>query len=147
MSFIRPRPSVSTFALSLALLSMTCGGCGRSDTPVGPKLTANTSGKVSYNGQPVKNAIINFSNPKIGSYGTQLKDDGTYDIPKMAEGDFLVTVNPVNPPMAMTPPKDGKLPTAPERLDIPKKYRTAVEGMGKAIIKAGANTHDLDMKN
>ena len=125
------------------LVSMVLG-CGQSSSTVGPKQDASISGKVTYKGKPVTDAIISFESTDRGAYGGPFKD-GKYSVSKMASGEFTVTVTPVAGPPKMEPTADGKIPEPANREDVPQKYRSAASSGTKTTVKAGANTFDLDM--
>lgn len=133
-----------TAPLSGCLLLWVLAGCGDSGSSVGSLQDASISGKVTYKGAPVTNALISFENPDISTSGGPIQD-GTYSIPKLASGDFIVTVNPITPSVSMTMPADGKIPKPPERKDVPESYRNAKTSKAKATIETGTNTFDLDM--
>lgn len=143
-SVIRGRQLQVGGSVVLGLLVSMAIGCGQGGSNVGPKQDASISGKVTYKGKPVTDAIISFESPDRGAYGTPFKD-GTYSVPKMASGEFTVTVNPVAAPPKMEPTADGKIPEAAKREDVPQKYRGAATSGTKTTVKAGSNKFDLDM--
>lgn len=79
--------TVLRLGLFAVLLLALVGGCGNGSlTPV--KLT----GKVTYNGQPVKAGSLTF-HTDMGSYGTSLAGDGSYEIVDLPAGEVKVTVD------------------------------------------------------
>ena len=144
---VRPERGLMTRVTDFVMLGgLVCAfaGCGQGTRPVGPGQDASISGKVTYKGQPVTDARLSFENTDRGAYGTEFKG-GSYSIPKLVSGEFVVTVTPVIGPMTMTPAADGSIPKPTERADIPKKYRTAAESGVKTTVKTGTNTYNLDM--
>lgn len=141
---IRGRNLRVRVSLIFGVLVSAAIGCGQSSTTVGPKQDASISGKVTYKGKPVTDAIISFESTDRGAYGTPFKD-GTYSVSKLASGEFTITVNPVAAPPKMEPTADGKIPEAAKRDDVPQKYRSAATSGTKTTVKAGANKFDLDM--
>jgi hypothetical protein len=129
-----------TQGLMLAGLACVAIGCGGGDSGANPPITAQASGKVTADGKPVTEAVINFENVAVGAWGTKLKPDGTYEL-KLTPGDFNVTVVPIPPPSNMDP--SGGMPTVPKREEIPKKYRTGSTTPAKAKINEGENTFDV----
>ncbi len=103
------------------------------------------TGKVTYKGTPVTDALISFENTEMGAFGTEFKD-GAYSIPQGSSVEFSVSITPVTPPMTMTAAAGGKIPKAEPRKDIPKKYLDATKSGLTATIKPGkGNTYDVDM--
>ena len=128
------------------LAGLTCVfavGCGRDNPDVNPPLTARATGKVTADGKPVTEAVINFENVTIGAWGTKLKPDGTYEL-QLTPGDFNVTVVPIPPPSNMDP--SAGMPTVPKREEIPTKYRTGSKTPAKTTINEGENTFDLALE-
>jgi hypothetical protein len=72
--------------LLVALALVLAAGCNRSNAP------AKISGKVTYNGQPLKGGEIAFHSENMGTYRSSLAEDGSYDIVDMPAGPMTVTI-------------------------------------------------------
>jgi hypothetical protein len=134
------------FVKGFLLAGLACGfsiGCGGGSSSANPPLTAKVTGKVTANGKPLTEAVINFENVAVGAWGKKLNGDGTYEL-QMTPGEFKVTVVPVPPPSSMDP--SAGMPVVPKREEIPKKYRTGSTTPATAKINEGENTFDLDLK-
>lgn len=130
---------------SVVLLTIILVGC----KPSGPKQWP-ISGRVTFQGQPVAQGCVRFSNPQLGSdFTTFLKSDGTYTLvtskgPGLREGEYAVAIMP--PPADMPfdptqqPPKPQSYPS------IPQKYRDPTTSGLTTTIKAEANHYNIDMQ-
>jgi len=53
---------------------------------------ARISGKITYNGQPIKAGDLKFHAADGGAYGGLISNDGTYAATDLPEGEMIVTV-------------------------------------------------------
>ncbi|MEJ5277159.1 MAG: hypothetical protein WHU94_14705, partial [Thermogemmata sp.] len=74
---IRSRPS-GWLLLAVVIVPLTA--CG-------PR-SGSLSGKVTYKGEPLKGGTITFLGPY--TYSTDIKLDGSYEIPKMYSGSYRI---------------------------------------------------------
>ncbi|MBX9622767.1 MAG: carboxypeptidase-like regulatory domain-containing protein [Gemmataceae bacterium] len=75
-------------ALALAGLAVGLAGCSKS----GP--SAKVTGKVLYQGQPVKAGVVYFKSDEHGSYSARLgEDEGTYTFNDLPAGTYTVLVD------------------------------------------------------
>ncbi len=131
--------------VALVLLGLCLTGCG------GPReILGKVSGKVTFQGEPVSEGLVIFSNTDKGVYMTaKLGPDGSYAV-KMAEGSGLplgtyqVSITPplVEVPLGpmLTPPKPRAFP------NIPPKYRRNETSGLTLTVEQGDNTFDVDME-
>ena len=106
-------------------------------------------GKVTFQGKPVSEATIRFSNPATGvDVIAKLGPDGAYVVDTargrgLPEGSYQVDITPIAP----VPPGGmlGPPPPLPNRPDIPERYRqTSSSGLSLAV-KSDTNTFDVEM--
>lgn len=137
---------------------------------------ASLSGKVSYNGKPLKGGSVSFiSTEGLPSDSGAIKEDGTYTVPNITSGKYKVCVDTsflmppqprgaaAPPPSGQTkaPPKDavipeGYKPSSPadmaiaanskKFIKIPPKYMNAEQTDLSIDIKGGSQTYDIDLK-
>jgi hypothetical protein len=127
--------------LVLAALACLCG-CRGTSTALG-----EVSGKVTFEGKPVKEGRVTFQNPESGAAAdARLNEDGTYTLSAaLPAGEYKVTVTPLIERRQV----DGKGPVVGEEKpapDIPEKYRTVGSTELKATVKEGKNDFNFDMK-
>jgi hypothetical protein len=135
-------------------------GCGSS--------TGTVSGKVTYNGKPLKGGSVTFfvSGAKPDRVSAEIDRDGKYTAYNVPAGKAIVTVdtdrlNPKNikgkrysPPPGVAAPKgfnEGKGGVSPEEaaerfVEIPSKYSKEDESGLTCEVKGGAQPHDIDLK-
>lgn len=133
-----------SIALGIALALCVFSGCG-SDI-------AEVKGRVTLDGQPLKDATVMFLPAGGGRPGTAITDaDGRYELlftgtEKGAMiGKNVVKISTYYPPMGNTG-ADGKtseIPACPERL--PAKYHDRTELI--AEVKPGVRAYDFDLKS
>lgn len=118
------------------------GGC----TGDGAAARYTVTGKVTYQGQPVEEGMIQFENPDAGqSNSSPLGPGGAYalDVPA---GPYKVTVMP---PKIMA---KGTADSPPDEIDdpnvknIPKKYRRVETSGLAAQVEKGQTTFDFELK-
>jgi hypothetical protein len=159
----RPRLARALAGLGLALLLSVLVGCGPG--------TGNVSGRITYNGKPLPGAIVVFqpADSTKNPMSVALDKESRYSV-TLPTGDVRVTVDTrINVPkasMPMVPPnpekeaqaKDGEKEAAADApkgddggrragkfVPIPERY-ASVESSGlKFAVKAGDQTHDIDL--
>ena len=113
--------------------------------PSGPEV-GEVSGKVSFKGQPVKEGTVTFLNPSEGGAGeSPIGANGSYTIPELVVGDYIVIVTPL---MEMKDTDPGKSPPAPVEKsapNIPIKYRQQGLTPLKSPVKKGKNEIQIEM--
>lgn len=128
----------------LAVAVIAISGCGQS----GPKLRP-VSGKVTFQGKPVVEGSIRFSNPRAGvDIVAKLGADGTYAV-AMARGAGL----PEETYQIAIVPNRKSAPTGtfvaspePNPSDIPPKYRDPATSGLTMTVKPESNVFDVDMQ-
>jgi hypothetical protein len=129
-------------ALVLALLGMQTGCGGVTKAPV--------SGRVTYNGNPVKTGTILFLDPDGVAGASDLDGDGRYQL-QAAVGENTVTVESrgEGKPVAKGGPEGGagygKM--APGKLLIPERYISPMNSGLKFNVRPGPNTADFTLKD
>ncbi|HUP81879.1 MAG TPA: carboxypeptidase-like regulatory domain-containing protein [Pirellula sp.] len=127
--------------IASCLSSVFIVGCFQSGPDVG-----EVSGKVTFKGQPVKEGTVTFLNPSEGGAGeSPIDDNGSYAIPKLVVGDYIVIVTPL---MEMKDTDPGKSPPAPVEKsapNIPVKYRQQGLTPLKSAVKKGKNEFQIEM--
>lgn len=120
-------------------LGWLISGC----SPNGPVMHQVT-GKITFEGQAVKEGSITFEDPKTGAaQRAELTPDGSYSI-QLQEGNYQICIEPLmveRTTKADTPPDL----TYKKADDIPAKYRSTAEAGLKHTV-TGPGTYDLDMK-
>lgn len=131
----------------MAGLCTLSAGCSSSDQMA----TAPVSGKVTYNGQPVKGGSVMFSpvasgtqEPGKGASGT-VKDDGTYVLGTYSADDGAVvgkhTVAYIPPTSEVAEaPEGGHVQAAP-----PSEYAGLQPKQKEVEVKSGSNTIDIEL--
>jgi hypothetical protein len=123
----------------MLVLLLGAPGCGGGSGPVG-----HVSGKVTFQGQPVREGRVTFEGPD--SAEGLLTADGSYTLTKpLPLGEYGVTVMP----LVSREQVDGKGPVvgvSKPAPDIPEKYRTIGETTLKATVIKGKNEHKFDMQ-
>jgi hypothetical protein len=120
--------------LLIALILLT--GC----EPSGP---ATVTGKVTFDGAPVKAGTVGF-HPDRGMtpYYAIIQPDGTYSlttetVATIPAGSYTVTVN------GQEPPRASKGPPGPGKVITPQKYADKATSPLRASVRPGVNTIDL----
>ena len=132
--------------IACVVLAMSAG-CSR-------KLPCRVLGQVSFNGKPVAQAQVYFSNASLG-IGTlvDVQADGSFEV-KTAKGSGLPAGTyqlAVRPPVQTKTVEEVKktgpfAPPPPECKDIPPKYRnTATSGFQAVIPETGEIALELSM--
>lgn len=137
-----------TIPCSLALVVLGAGVLGLGGCGSGQKL-GRVHGKVTFQGKPVSEGIISFSNREKGVFLTaKLSADGSYELVTaqgrgLPLGTYQAAINPplVDAPLgpALGPPK---VPAYP---NIPEKYRKPETSGLTLTVKEGDNPFDVDM--
>ena len=138
-SFLRVGVTAGIFIVAFGM-----AGCGAN----GPKLSP-VSGRVTFQGKPVAAGMVRFSNPSAGvDIMANLQPDGTYSV-RMAKGSGLpegTYAVAVEPPRVDAPVGAMTLPPAPNRPDIPTKYRQPSTSGLTLTVKSGSNVFDVEMQ-
>lgn len=132
----------------LILSTVALSGCGSATSEHGP--VGTLSGKVTFNGEPVKEGVVQFNNPEKGFGGQAVIDEeGNYtvsnDLGGLVTGTYQISVVP---PMIEksfgpdTPPSE----VPKEMPNIPKKYHYPNTSGLSFQVKEGENTFDIEMK-
>ncbi len=119
-------------------------GCGGGS---GEKPTASVTGKVTFNGEPVKGGSLNFApaggGAEPGKPGTaEIGEDGTYSVSTYGDGDGAV-VGPHTVSYSAPSPEaaeaeggdEGHVAAKPSEYDglVPKETKVTVESGGSTI--------------
>jgi hypothetical protein len=135
-------------------------GCGYDDG-IGKRFAV--SGRVTYNGQPVKTGSVNFypedpntARPAVG----EIQQDGSYRLTTQTPGDgamggkYKVAISAYDVDTSKTAPLTGGVPDqaavaqAPRKSLIPIKYSgTDESGLTATIGPNSTNTFNFDLKD
>jgi hypothetical protein len=131
----------SVLIITAASLCIFAAGCSS-----GPA-KGEVHGKVTFKGQPVKDGIVTFLNPKEGGAAeAAIGADGSYAVRGgVAVGEYVVEIKPL---MEIKDTDPGKSPPAPVEKpapDIPKKYRMQGTTPLRAAVKTGPNELNFEM--
>lgn len=134
----------SLCALVTGTLAIVCSGCSSGK--------ASATGKVSLNGEPVKNGTITFYDKDGVGTSSVLDADGGYRIEGLPPGTLKVTLS--RPPAGSTAPakavdrgvRSGTEPKGPERLPAPDKYESPTTSGVTVQLKPGSNELDITFK-
>jgi hypothetical protein len=138
----------SALAIWCAMSLVGCGG------QAGPKLYS-AGGKVTYQGQPVKNATVVFQ-PDKGPVATGTTDEsGKFTLSTgpgsgAVEGKYQIAVTAVSGGTVanMTPEeyaKQGEMPTAERKSLIPEKYNDIANSGLTAIVTITPEKNQFDL--
>lgn len=122
---------------------LVAAGCGRSDM-------GRVAGRVTFQGRPVPDAVLNFVPPKGPWAAGKTDADGRFTLSTFAKGDgslagkcqVLITpyVEPPPPPSSVKEPPPRPVAPRPEedtRPDIPKAYRAPSTSPLTADVQPG----------
>lgn len=103
-------------------------------------------GKVTYQGQPVKEGTVYFNDAAKGTGGSAtIKEDGMYESNSpLAEGTYQVCISP--PLVKIETPNAAPTEGLKDVKDIPKKYHSPTTSGFTATISKSATTFDFQMK-
>jgi hypothetical protein len=121
--------------VSLAILFFA--GCGG-----GPD-TTTVSGKVSFEGKPVGDAVINFQARGAKPLGGATNSDGTYSF-DLPAGEYQVRIDAPAP----LPPgwKEGDPEPPPAPRAVPEKYASyGTSGLTATVTDGGSQTVDFSL--
>ena len=131
-------------ALLLAAIVLGVTGCDR-----GPPIS-EVSGKVTFQGQPVSEGVINFASESGFGAQARLAADGSYSLRShhgkgIPLGSYKVSIAP--PPFDPVPADLSKPPAErPQYPDIPARYRSFDTSGLTAEVREGGNVFEFDMK-
>ena len=149
-----------TQILRLALLVPTVALLGCSSNKLVP---AKISGKLSYQGQPIKAGTLAFYTPDGVSYAGQISLDGTYSASDLPEGELVVTVDTEHlSPAHKAPtgkdverrmkmmqqqqqPPPGSTPPEQPYIKLPEKYKSPKTSPLTVTLTRGRQVKDLDL--
>ena len=127
-------------ALALAGLAVGLAGCSKS----GP--SAKLTGKVTYQGQPLKCGVIYFKGDD-GQYDARIREeDGSYAIGDLPTGTYTVLVdnetwNPDQNPQSYVKSKGGKKIAAGSTKGLSEYNQTS--GGGEKVVEGGQKKEEL----
>jgi hypothetical protein len=127
--------------LATATLCTLISACNSSSGPPRYKI----SGKVAFQGQPVEEGVITFSEPTTGQVNEgPLGSGGVYST-ELPAGSYKVSVSP---PLVQSKPTADTPPDWVEKNvnNIPKKYRRQETSGLTADIAKDKRTFDFDLK-
>jgi len=147
------RRAIVALAGILAALLLT--GC--------PRATGTLTGKVTYQGKPLKAAAISFISTDSGrSYAAGLKEDETYYIPDMQAGQYKVCVDTAylkgspgatpmpglggQSPASKSPAAAQQAANSKKYLYIPDKYADPDKTDLTYTFKGGSENWDIELK-
>jgi len=148
-----------TVVLSLTAL-FSLSGCGPDD---GLGKRFKVSGKVTYNGQPLKSGTVDFfpEDPNTARPATgEIQEDGSYRLTTQTPGDgamggkykVAISAYEVDKAQTSSPPQGGSadqvaVARAQKKSLIPIKYSgTDASGLA-ATVGPGSTTHNFDLKD
>ena len=123
----------------LGAIALAGFGCGRSDLPE----LGTVTGRVTMDGKPLPNALVQFHSESGGRPGTGITDsDGVYTLTFIDDVKGAI-VGPNNVEITTVWP-DGE-PGPGQREMIQEKYNSATTL--KQTVKAGSNTFDFPLES
>lgn len=129
------RQSLVATLLGCCLLA----GCGPAAKPTG-----NLQGAVTFDGAPVKDAMVQIQSLKSGeAFAAKVDAEGKFAFKPVTTGEYNVSVVPTFEAPVAGASKDP--PKPPERKDIPDRYRTSSKSGLKVDVKTGDNTFDAKL--
>ncbi|MEW4527500.1 MAG: carboxypeptidase-like regulatory domain-containing protein [Maioricimonas sp. JB045] len=133
--------------MCLVPLTLTACGCGRSDLPE----LGDVSGHVTLDGQPLADAIVNFTPVGEGRPSTAQTDaEGYYELQYLADvsgaliGEHVVTIEPV-----VTEEMDDYDEENPQAGGTapPQLPASATDGSLRENVVAGSNSIDIQLSS
>lgn len=129
------------FLSGIALVVIGLSGCSGGPAP---DPTATVTGKVTFQGAPVSEGVINFYDAKRGNAAvTKLGADGTFSADSVVLGDYGIFITPLQVDAPVDATKPAPLPANPA--NIPEKYRDVKTSGFKTTVKSGGNKAEFDM--
>jgi hypothetical protein len=140
---MRPNGRV-LFAAAVCAAAVAVIQLGCEDGPA----RGEVSGKVTFKGNPVKEGLVTFLNPKEGgAHEANIQPDGSYAIQGGAVvGEYVVEIKPLVVIVDTDPGKSPPAPVEKAAPDIPKKYRMQGTTPLTAAVKQGKNEINFEMK-
>jgi len=128
----------------LASALVVLPGCGSSEA------IGKLSGRVTFQGQPVPEGLIVFSNPGQGAHiAVELRAGGDYVVKRFGAegvplGTYQVWITPPRVDAPMGPAREP--PRIREYQNIPKKYHDPTTSGLKLTVEEGENLFYVNMK-
>lgn len=121
-----------------------CLGCGS-----GAK-TATVTGKITFEGSPVKAGTIAFVPSDGIPYQGDIQSDGSFRVDNVPVGDVIVVVNPPgvedpNKHMRIKDPNQAPPPPAAPPPPFPTKYNEIATTDLRYTVKSGENIYNPEM--
>lgn len=140
--FPSPRNARIAFLLTVSLVLLSTGGCGRSGPP--PRKIVPVSGVVTLDGKPLPDGFVTFVSPQEGRFETFPVKEGKFN-GKAELGVRTVDIIAVRDLQAPAAGNDGKGPPRPLRENyLPAKY--SMNSPLKAdVTEAGPNVFNFDL--
>ena len=146
---IRRSPGSFVPYLCALLVVFNVAGCAKSDRDAG---TAQVTGKVTHNGQPLAGAVVTLISDAGATPGAATSgDDGAYSL-RVKPGNYTATVSKTTAP---PPSKDLSMeeamantnaPAEEPKETLPAQYQDPAQSPFKVEVKAsGPNVHDLNI--
>jgi hypothetical protein len=132
----------------MLLLAVLIAGCA------GGRRTGSVEGNITYESKPIPKGTIRFSYAVEGGTKDMYNEkagvikDGRYRIEDVPEGPSTIMVQTNDFPDIWLP-KDAKgnpVPS-PDYMPIPGKYQAKDQSGLSYTVKAGPQTHDIDLKD
>ncbi len=111
--FCLPVAKSSPLVVVMACLLLPVSGCGNGSG------TATVSGKITYQGKPVTNGLINFMPSTGRPLGGGIRPDGTYEF-RLPPGEYKVRID--TPPALPQGWKEGDPPPKMGPRQVPYQY-------------------------
>lgn len=130
--------------LAVLAIGLACFGCGKNE-PLG-----QIDGKVAFQGRPVSEGSIVFTNAHRGLYMTaRLGSDGSYQVrsangPGLPLETYQVCISPPVPKV-VTGVNDDAI-DIPQYPNIPPRYRDPKSSGLVLTVRPGGNRFDVDMQ-
>ena len=152
----RTRLVAASLVAGLLAIASGCGGTGE------------VSGKITYKNKAVVHGFVGFVGPDGTSRSARINPDGTYTVKDVRAGEAKITVVSENPSAVVpggrgrddadypkdAPKRDVVRDEKPEAVDpevikkwfpIPADYGDVTKTKLRFKVKAGSNTHDIQL--
>lgn len=139
------RPGLYGVELICGLLAVAVAGCGSGE----PRRDfAEVSGKVSYQGSPLKMGTITFQPPSGAFTAGEIKPDGTYSLKAVVGPNTVMVVSRDPQPEGLGDPakRNSATPPAEPKIHVPLSFGEMKSGLS-FDVKPGSNANvDFDLK-